>query len=107
MIATVLSLWKAPTPNYIINLLFCVSTMNVYAHNVSMYVRVCILLEFYDHVMHCTFADLGSNKVSSSSSWIFFCRLKIVPLDWESGTMVHLTAVTLMYCTWTEMALLN
>ena len=23
MIATVLSLWKSPTPNYIINLLFC------------------------------------------------------------------------------------
>ena len=41
--------------------------MNVYAH-VSMHVRVCILLYFYDTVMHCTFADLGSNKVSSSSS---------------------------------------
>ena len=33
------------------------------------HVCACVYIAvFYDNVMHCTFADLGSNKVSSSSS---------------------------------------
>ena len=58
-------------------------SMYVYAHvyaHVSMYVRVCILLKCYDNVMHCTFADLGSNKVSS----FFFLSTSIV--DFLSST---------------------
>ena len=57
MIATVLSLWKSPTPNYIINLLFC-----FYDECLCTCVHVCAcvyIAVIYDTVMHCTFADLG------------------------------------------------
>ena len=67
MIATELSLWKSPTPNYIINSLFCFYD-ECLCTCVHVCACVCILVYFYDNVMHCTFADLGSNKVSSTSS---------------------------------------
>ena len=49
-----------------------------------------VLPLFYDNVMHCTFADLGSNKVSSSSSSAVTILSNLEPLAIPiRGSLLH------------------